>query len=107
MPIIVTDENFSSIVNQTEKSVLVDFYATWCEPCSMLAPILENLEKKHETELVLVKANVDDTPLASGQFQVDRIPMIILFKNGQPIDTFTGFQPEPMLEAWLKEALKK
>lgn len=107
MPIIVTDQNFQTEINQNNKFTLVDFYATWCEPCSMLAPILENLEKKYSDDIVLIKANVDDTPIASQNFQVDRIPMVVLFKNGQTVNTFTGFQPEPILEDWLKKAINK
>ena len=107
MPTILTDENFEKEIQRTDKMVLVDFFATWCEPCSLLAPILEKLEKDFEDKLVLLKANVDDTPRNSQKFQVDRIPMIVLFKNGLPVSTFTGFKPEPVLREWLEKMIKE
>ena len=105
MPTITTDENFNKETQRTDKLVLVDFYATWCEPCSMLAPILENLEEKFKEKIVLLKANVDDNPTAAQKFAVDRIPMVVLFKNGQPISSFTGFKPEAVLKDWLEKLI--
>jgi thioredoxin len=105
MPIILTDENFEKEIKRTDKMVLVDFFATWCEPCALLSPILEKLEKDFEDKLVLLKADVDNTPQSSQKFKVDRIPMIVLFKNGLPVSTFTGFQPEPVLRGWLEKLI--
>lgn len=106
MPIIATDQNFEKEIQRTDKMVLVDFYATWCEPCSMLAPVLEKMEKEFSDKLVLLKANVDDTPIQSQKFQVESIPRVVLFKGGKPVNTFTGFKPEPQLKEWLDQALK-
>lgn len=106
MPIVLTGENFEKEIQRTDKMVLVDFYATWCEPCSLLAPILEKLEKEFEGEIVLLKANIDDTQLNAQKFQVDRIPMVVLFKNGLPIGTFTGFKPEPVMREWLEKMIQ-
>ena len=103
MPIILTDENFEKEIKKTDRMVLVDFYATWCEPCSLLAPILEKLEKEFEEKIVLLKANVDDTRLNAQKFQVDRIPMVVLFKNGKPISSFTGSRPESVIREWLEK----
>jgi thioredoxin len=107
MPVILTDENFEKEIQKTDKMSLVDFYATWCEPCSLLAPILEKLEKEFEEKIVLLKANIDDTQLNAQKFQVDRIPMVVLFKNGKPVDSFTGFKPEPVLKEWLEKIIQE
>ncbi len=107
MPIILTDENFEKEIQKTDKMSLVDFYATWCEPCSLLAPILEKLEKEFEEKIVLLKANVDDNPLNAQKFQVDLIPMVVLFKNGKPISSFTGSKPESVLREWLEKIIQK
>jgi len=106
MPIILTDKNFSEEIQRTDKLVLVDFYATWCEPCLLLAPILEKLEKEFTEKIILLKANVDETQVNAQKFQVDRIPMIILFKNGLPLDSFIGFRPEPVLRDWLEKMIQ-
>ena len=106
MAIILNDENFEKEIQRTDKIVLVDFYATWCEPCSMLAPILEKLEKEFEEKIVLLKANVNDNQMNARKFQVDLIPMVVLFKNGQPVDSFTGFRPEPVLREWIQKNIQ-
>lgn len=107
MSIILTDENFEKEIQRTDKLALVDFYATWCEPCSMLAPILEKLEKEFEEKIVLLKANVDDNQLNAQKFQVDLIPMVALLKNGKLLDSFTGFRPEPVLREWIQKAIQE
>lgn len=107
MPIILTDENFEKEIQRTDKFVLVDFYATWCEPCSMLAPILEKLEKEFEEKIVLLKANVDDNQVSAQKFQVDLIPMVALLKNGKLLDSFTGFRPEPVLREWIQKVIQE
>ncbi|MFA4833527.1 MAG: thioredoxin [Patescibacteria group bacterium] len=106
MPIILTDENFEKEIQRPDKMVLVDFYATWCEPCSILAPILEKLEKEFEEKIVLLKANVDDTQLNAQKFQADRIPRVVLFKNGKPISAFTGLIPESAIREWLEKMVQ-
>ena len=103
MSIVLTDENFEKEIQKTDKLSLVDFYATWCEPCSMLAPVLEKIEKEFADKIVLLKANVDDNQASAQKFQVDRIPMVVLFKNGEPVDSFTGFKPELEVKKWLEK----
>lgn len=107
MPIATTDENFEKEIQRTDRMVLVDFYATWCGPCKSLAPILEKLEKDFAEKIVLLKANVDDNQISAQKFQVDRIPMVVLFKNGQPAGSFTGFSPEPIVKEWLEKMIKE
>jgi len=107
MPIILTDQNFEKETQRTDKLALVDFYAAWCEPCSLIAPVLEKLEKEFEEKIVLLKANIDDVPLAAGKFKVDRIPMVALFKGGQPVSSFIGFRPEPAIKQWLEKVIQE
>src|SRR3989344_2707437 len=102
----LTDENFEKEIQRTDKMTLVDFYATWCEPCLLIAPVLEKLEKEFEEKIVLLKANVDDIPFNAQKFQVDRIPTVALFKDGRPISAFTGFRPEFIIREWLEKMIQ-
>lgn len=104
MAITLTDENFDKEVASTDKLVLVDFFATWCEPCSMLAPVLEKVAKDLQGEVVLLKANLDDIPKTAGKFGVEKIPTVILFKDGKPISGFVGLAPESSIKEWIKNA---
>ncbi|MCX6764799.1 MAG: thioredoxin [Candidatus Nealsonbacteria bacterium] len=106
MPVTLTDKNFEKEIQRTDKLALVDFYATWCEPCSLIAPVLEKLEKEFEEKIVLLKANVDEIPFNAQKFQVDRIPMVTLFKGGKPISAFTGFRPESVIKEWLEKMIQ-
>jgi len=79
MDINLTDENFEAEIKKQEKPVLVDFFAVWCEPCAMLAPILEKVTEELKDKIILLKANLDDIPLTAQKFGVDRIPTVNLF----------------------------
>jgi thioredoxin 1 len=92
----VSDQSFKAEVEATG-TVLVDFWAPWCGPCKMIAPILEELDKE-STNLKIAKLNVDDNPESASRFGVMSIPTLIVFKDGQPVDKVVGFQS--------KEALK-
>jgi thioredoxin 1 len=92
----VSDQSFKSEVEATG-TVLVDFWAPWCGPCKMIAPVLEELDKEL-TNLKIAKLNVDDNPESASRFGVMSIPTLIVFKDGQPVDKVVGFQS--------KEALK-
>jgi thioredoxin 1 len=92
----VSDQSFKAEVEATG-TVLVDFWAPWCGPCKMIAPILEELDKE-STDLKIAKLNVDDNPESASRFGVMSIPTLIVFKDGQPVDKVVGFQS--------KEALK-
>ena len=98
---ILNDENFEKEIKCTNKLVLVDFFATWCEPCSMLAPILEKVVESLKDKVVLMKASLDDVPKIAEQFGVEKIPTVILFKNGVAISGFVGLAPESSIKEWI------
>ena len=104
----LTDKNFEKeIVAVADKLVLVDFFAVWCEPCSILAPILEKAAEHFKEKIVFMKANLDDAPMAAQKFKVEKIPTVILFKNGKPISGFVGLSSEESIKAWLKNIIKE
>jgi thioredoxin len=102
----LTDENFEKEINGQDKLVLVDFFATWCEPCSMLAPVLEKVADEFKEKIILMKANLDNVPKAAQKFSVEKIPTVILFKNGKPINGFVGLVPEKSIKEWLENIIK-
>lgn len=87
----ITDATFNSEVEK-EGLVLVDFWAPWCGPCKMLAPVLDELAQADDSKVTIVKSNVDENPETAGKFGVMSIPTLILFKNGQPVDKVVGLQ---------------
>jgi thioredoxin 1 len=92
----VSDQSFKTEVEATG-TVLVDFWAPWCGPCKMIAPILEELDKEL-TDLKIAKLNVDDNPESASRFGVMSIPTLIVFKDGQPVDKIVGFQSKDALK---------
>ncbi len=100
----ITSQNFNDFIQQ-DKPVLVDFWAPWCGPCRMLAPVLEEFSRQHEGDLDVGKVDVDQNPDLAKQFRVMSIPTLILFKNGQIVDQKLGFQPRNALEEMVKKAL--
>ncbi|HHE67644.1 MAG TPA: thioredoxin [Candidatus Parcubacteria bacterium] len=103
----LNDQNFEKELGGSQKPVLVDFYALWCAPCSLLSPLLEKLEKEFEKEVVFAKVNVDTAPLACQKYGINPIPTVILFKEGKPVDGFVGLQSEEKIRSWLKNHLNK
>jgi len=95
--LILSDNNFSEEVLQSEKPVLVDFWATWCVPCQMIAPIIQELDNEFGDKIKIGKLNVDESPLISSSFSIDAIPTLILFKDGKIIQRFTGVQPKEII----------
>jgi thioredoxin 1 len=107
MTTILTDENFEKEVASSDKLVLVDFFATWCEPCTMLAPILEKVAEDFKDKIILLKANLDDIPKTAGKYGVEKIPTVILFKSGKPISGFVGLASEQSIKEWLENTFKE
>lgn len=101
--ITLTSENFAENVLQSGKLVLVDFWATWCGPCRMLAPNLAQIANEHAAELVVGKVNVDDEADLAEEFGIRSIPTLILFRNGKPIAQTLGYKTKEQLEAFLSE----
>ena len=102
---ILTDENFEKEIISTNKLILVDFFATWCEPCSVLGPILEKLSEHFKEKIIFIKTDVNDIPMTAQKFGVERIPTVILFKNGKPIGNFVGLVPENAIKEWLENTI--
>lgn len=103
MELILTSENFDAAIRNTDKPVLVDFFATWCGPCRMLAPVLEQLAAEHADTLTVGKVNVDDAPDLAARFGVVSIPTLILFRAGKAVKKAVGYSPLPDLLRWVEE----
>lgn len=99
----VNDHTFQSDVSSG--TVLVDFWAPWCGPCKMIAPILEEIDKELGNEIKIAKLNVDENPEATGKFGVMSIPTLLLFKDGQVVEKIVGFQPKEQLQNNIKRHL--
>ena len=100
----VTDSNFQAEVIESEQPVLVDFWAPWCGPCRVVAPVLEEIAEQRD-DLRIVKLNVDENQQTAAQFGVLSIPTMILFKNGSAAKTIIGAYPKKKLEAELEPIL--
>lgn len=98
----ITSENFENQVLRAEKPVLVDFYAVWCGPCKMLAPIMEELESSRE-DILVGKVNVDEAPDLTRQFSITAVPTIMLFKDGKEAKRTAGFMSREELEQFINE----
>jgi thioredoxin 1 len=100
----ITDSTFKSEV-ASHGTVLVDFWAPWCGPCKMIAPVLEELDAELGGSVKIVKVNVDENGQSAGEFGVMSIPTLILFKDGQPIDKVVGFQSKDKLKSLIAKTL--
>ena len=101
MEIVVTVNNFEKEVLRSDKPVLVDFWATWCGPCRMLAPTVAAIAEERAEVLKVGKVDVDQEPELARRFGIMSIPTLILFKDGQAVRQTMGYQPKEALEAWL------
>jgi thioredoxin 1 len=101
----VTDNNFQAEVIESEVPVLVDFWAPWCGPCRMVAPVVEEIAQERGDQLKVVKLNIDENQNTAIQFNVMSIPTLILFRNGEVAKTVIGAYPKRKLDAELEPAL--
>ncbi|MBF0224458.1 MAG: thioredoxin [Desulfobacterales bacterium] len=101
----ITDSNFDTEVINSDKPVLVDFWASWCGPCRMIAPTIEELADSFQGKVKIGKCNVDDNPVTPAKFDIRSIPTLILFKNGTVAEKLVGAAPKSMLETALNKLI--
>jgi thioredoxin 1 len=104
-PVEIDEAKFNEAVLKAKTPVLVDFWAPWCGPCRMVAPIVEELANEYEGRVAFYKLNVDDNQKTANKYGVMSIPTLIVFKNGQPAATVVGFRPKAELKKNLDTAL--
>ena len=102
----INEREFDLEVLEQEGVVVVDFFANWCGPCKMLAPIFEELSETYQNDVQFVKVNVDEVPVLAHEYQVMTVPTLMLFKDGKPIESAKGFHPLNELKGWLDYHLK-
>jgi thioredoxin 1 len=106
MPTIaVTDSSFKSDVLESDKPVLVDFWADWCGPCKMIAPALEEISDELAGQVTIAKMDIMENPEVPGKIGVQSIPLMVLFKDGQPVAQRLGAAPKSQLKDWLVSVL--
>src|SRR5580765_5601374 len=101
----VTDASFTADVLQSDKPVIVDFWATWCGPCKMVAPILEELADKHGDKVTVAKLDIDANPQVAQQYQILSIPTMLVFQGGKPVKQVVGAKPKAALLAEFSDVL--
>ncbi|GAY09660.1 thioredoxin [Pseudonocardia sp. N23] len=101
----VTDASFEADVINSDKTVLVDFWATWCGPCKMVAPVLDEIAGEHADKLTVAKLDIDVNSKTAAAYQVMSIPTMILFKDGKPVKTIVGARPKAALLSDLADYL--
>jgi thioredoxin 1 len=104
-PVEVNEAKFDEMVLKAKIPVLVDFWAPWCGPCRMVAPLVDELANEYEGKVSFMKLNVDDSPKVASKYGVMSIPALIIFKNGQPVSNLVGFRPKPELKKNIETAL--
>ena len=101
----ITDANFEEIVLKSDKPVLVDFWATWCGPCRMVGPIVDELAEDFEGKAIVGKVNVDDNSAVPSEYGIRNIPALLVFKNGEILDIVIGAVPKNVLAEKLEAQL--
>jgi thioredoxin 1 len=101
--LVATDQNFKAEVLDSDKVTLVDFWATWCGPCMMLGPVIEELAGDYDGRAVIAKLNVDENSAIAAQYGIRSIPTLLIFKNGQVVDQMVGSMPKNTIAKKLDE----
>jgi len=107
MEIEVNDANFDEQVLKSDLPVLVDFWASWCAPCKMVAPIVEAIAGEYEGKLKVCKLSMDEGPTTASRYGIRAIPTLLVFKNGQLVEQIVGVVPKESLEAKIKPHLEE
>jgi thioredoxin 1 len=103
--VIVTDSEFDSTVLQSERPVVLDFWAEWCQPCKMLAPTIEEIAGEYEDKVKVGKLNVDDNPNTATKYGIRGIPTLLFFKGGKVVQQVTGVKSKPEIKKIIDENL--
>lgn len=98
----ITKGNFEKEVMKSELPVLLDFWAVWCPPCRMLAPVVEQIAEEYEGRVKVGKVNVDEEQELAAMFRVENIPTVVVMRDGKVTDTLVGYHPKEQIEAMLK-----
>jgi len=101
----VNDENFKSEVLDSDVPTMVDFWAPWCAPCNIIAPVVEELAEEYKGKIKVAKMNVDESPATPGQYGIRGIPTVILFKGGDVADMVVGVVPKAHLKSMIDKAV--
>jgi thioredoxin 1 len=104
-PLEFTDSNFATEVEQSDVPVVIDFWAVWCGPCRMIAPIIEELANEYEGKAKIGKVDVDNNPMIASKFGIRSIPTLLIFKGGKVVDQIVGAVPKGMIVDKLKAQL--
>ena len=107
MVIDITDQSFEKEVLKSDVPVVVDFWAPWCAPCRMVAPVIEELARDYQGKIAFGKLNVDENPTIAMRYQIMSIPTLLIFKNGQLVDQKIGAMPRTVLEPELTRHLEQ
>ena len=102
---VATDDNFEGEVLKSDKPVLIDFWAPWCGPCKAIGPVVEELAEKFKDSVKIMKLNVDENQKTAVNYGVRSIPTLLLFKEGNVLDTLIGLVPKERLEDFVKKSL--
>ncbi len=104
-PMHTSEANFQRDVLESDIPVLVDFWAPWCGPCHAVAPVLDTLAEQYAGQIKVAKLNVDENPQAAGTYGAMSIPLLVMFRDGQPVNRLVGAQPQPNIDAMIQQVL--
>ncbi|AKN32923.1 thiol-disulfide isomerase [Clostridium carboxidivorans P7] len=99
----IKDMDFSKAVQESSKPVVIDFWASWCGPCKMLAPVIDEISEELNDKVEFLKLNVDENPVTSNQYRVASIPTVMIFKDGKVVDTLVGFRPKEAIKSVIEK----
>jgi thioredoxin 1 len=105
-PVVLTDASFDQVIRNSDVPVMVDFWAVWCGPCKMVAPVVEQLGREFVGRALMAKLNVDENPGVASRYGIQSIPTLMIFKKGQVVDRIVGAQPAPVLRQRLAQQVR-